>query len=169
MTDPFEHGFEVAQRRRQELPPEPTKEERKRWQRPGRVGWPVVLVALGAVIVLAVGRATTARNATHLKADCARYQIAVAEASVQSRGAGLLHWAVTAPAGAAYVVAIDPVAGSSTGRGQSTPVQTMGSGCLAHGQFGVLVPPGRYQVALVRPQGGAEQRMAFRTVTVTRR
>ena len=47
MTDPYEHGFEVAQRRRLDLPPEPTKEERKRWQRPGRVGWQVIVFALG--------------------------------------------------------------------------------------------------------------------------
>lgn len=170
MTDPYEHGFEVVQRRRLNLPPEPPPEERKRWQRPSRVGWQVIIVALGVVVLLAVGRAVTSRNATGLKPDCTRFQIAVAEKSVTSRGSTLLHWAVTAPAGTHFTVAIDKPQGGPNGHEQDTPLQTMGRECLAHGQFGVLVPPGRYNVSLVRPLGGpasVEERMAYRTVTVT--
>ena len=170
MTDPYEQGFEVAQRRRLNLPPEPPPEERKRWQRPSRIGWQVIVVALGVVVLLAIGRAVTSRNATGLKADCTRFQIAVAEKSVTSRGSTLLHWAVTAPAGTHFTVAIDKPAGSVTGHEQQTPLQTMSRDCLAHGQLGVLVPPGRYNVSLVRPVGGpvpVEERMAYRPVTVT--
>ena len=168
MTDPFERGFEVAQRRRLDLPPEPT-DERKRWQRPGRIGWQVIVGALAVVLLLAVGRAVTARNATGLKADCTRMQLAVAEKSVQSRGSSLLHWAVTAPAGTRFAVSINPRGPSVNGAEQSTPEQTMSKGCLAHGQFGVLVPPGSYRVNLVRGStpGNIEQRVAFRDVTVT--
>ena len=170
MTDPYEHGFEVAQRRRLDLPPEPTKEERKRWQRPGRVGWQVIVFALGVVVLVAVGKAVTARNATGLKADCTKFQLAVAEKSVQSRSSTLLHWAVTAPAGTRFVVSINPRGASFTDpRQQSTQDLTMSKDCLARGQFGVLVPPGSYQVNLLRVvnPGNAEQRMAFRDVTVT--
>lgn len=169
MTDPYEHGFEVAQRRRLDLPTDPIRDERKRWQRPGRIGWQVILVALGVVVLLAVGRAVTARNATHLRADCTRFQLAIAETSLQSRGAGLLHWAVTAPAGTRFVVAIDRPPGGDGRHEQVTPVETMGSGCLAHGQFGVLVPPGSYQVGLVREvqPGDRQERMASRRLTVT--
>jgi hypothetical protein len=170
VTDPFEHGFEVAQRRRLNLPPEPPPEDRKRWQRPTRLGWQVIVVALGVVVLLAVGRAVTARNATGLKGDCKKVQLAVAEKSVQSRGAGLLHWAATAPAGTRFVVAIDSLGGDANGHAQVTPTQTMGSGCLAHGQFGVLVPPGRYNVSVYRAVGApvpVEERLASRSVTVT--
>ena len=170
MTDPYEHGFEVAQRRRLNLPPEPPPQVRKRWQRPGRIGWQVIVVALGVVVLLAVGRAVTARNATGLKADCSKFQIAVAEKTVRSRGPELLHWAVTAPAGSHFTVAIDRPAGGPNGHEQGTPLQTMDRDCLAKGQFGVLVPPGRYYVSVNRPVGGpppAEERMAYRTVTVT--
>ena len=170
MTDPYEHGFEVAQRRRLDLPPEPLHDEHKRWQRPGRVGWQVLVVALGVVVLLAVGRAVTSRNATGLKADCSRFQLAVAEKSVTSRGSTLLHWAVTAPAGTHFTVAIDNPQGGPNPHAQDTPLQTMGHECLARGQFGVLVPPGHYNVSLNRPVGGpvpAEERMAYRSVTVT--
>ena len=169
MTDPFERGFDSAQRRRLDLPPEPTKDERKRWQRPGRLGWQVIVGALGVVLLLSIGRAVTARNATGLKADCKRFQLAVGEKSVVSRGPTLLHWAVTAPVGTRYVVAIAKPGGSAHGQEQGTREQVMGSGCLAHGQFGVLVPPGHYLVELLRVgnPGNVEERMAFRDVTVT--
>jgi hypothetical protein len=171
MTDPFEHGFEVAQRRRLNLPPDLPPDlppgHRKRWQRPSRISWQVIVVALGVVVLLAIGRAVTSRNATGLKADCTKFQLAVAEKSLTSRGAALLHWAATAPAGTRFTVTIDRPDGDSNGHAQQTPTQTMGRGCLAHGQFGVLVPPGRYNVSLVRPVGAAEERMAFRQVTVT--
>jgi hypothetical protein len=167
VTDPYEHGFEVAQRRRLNLPPEPPPEDRKRWQRPSRIGWQVIVVALAVVVLLAIGRAVSSRNATGLKADCSRFQIAVAEKSVTSRGSTLLHWAVTAPAGTRFTVSIDRPGGDQNAHAQETPTQTMGTGCLAHGQFGVLVPPGQYDVSLVRPNGAAEERMAFRSVTVT--
>jgi hypothetical protein len=170
VTDPFEHGFEVAQRRRLDLPLEPMRDERRRWQRPGRIGWQVIVAALGVVVLVAVGRAATARNATGLKANCAKFQIAVGEKSVPSRGATLLHWAVTAPADTRFAVAIDRPGGDANGHAQVAPVQTMGKGCLAHGQFGVLVPPGSYLLSLLREVGpaNAEERMAFRAVTVTR-
>ena len=168
MTDPFERGFEVAQRRRLDLPPEPTQDDRKRWQRPGRLGWQVIVIALGVVVLLAIGRSVTARNATGLKADCTKFQLAVGEKSVVSRGPALLHWAVTAPVGSRYVVAISKPEGSVNGQQQGTREQVMGKDCLARGQFGVLVPPGRYLVELLRVvKPGAEQRMASRGVTVT--
>lgn len=169
MTDQFEQGFEAAQRRRLNLPPELPPEQHKRWQRPGRVGWQVILVALGFVLLLAVGRAVSARNATGLKADCAKFQLAVADSSVRSRGSTLLQWAATAPAGTRFVVGIDRPGGSVTAHEQVTPVQTMTKDCLAHGQFGVLVPPGRYLLALYREvqPGNVEERMALRDVTVT--
>ena len=169
MTDPFEHGFEVAQRRRLDLPPEPTKDERKRWQRPGRLGWQVIVGALGLVLLVAIGKAVTARNATGLKADCKRFQLAVGEKTVASRGPTLLHWAVTAPAGTRFIVAIAKPGGSAQGQEQGTREQVMGSGCLVHGQFGVLVPPGHYLVELLRvvDPGNVEERLAFRDVTVT--
>lgn len=168
MTDPFERGFEVAQRRRLDLPPEPTHGERKRWQRPSRFSWQVIVGALGLVVLVAIGKAVTARNATGLKADCTKFQLAVAEKSVQSRSSTLLHWAVTAPAGTRFVVAISKPGGSATGQEQGIE-QSMGKGCLAHGQFGVLVPPGHYLVELLRVvnPGNVEQRMAFRDITVT--
>jgi len=169
VTDPFERGFEVAQRRRLDLPPEPVDDERKRRQRPGRLGWQVILIALGVVVLLAVGRSVTARNATALKADCTKFQLAVGEKSVVSRGPALLHWAVTAPAGARFSVAISKPQGSVNGQEQGTRELVMGKGCIARGAFGVLVPPGHYLVELLRPvnPGNAEQRMAFRNVTVT--
>jgi hypothetical protein len=167
VTDPFEHGFEVAQRRRLDLPPEPTKEERKRWQRPGRTGWQVIVFALAIVLLLSIGKAVTARNATGLKGDCSRFQLAVAEKSVQSRGAALLHWATTAPAGTRFVVAIDKTGAPVTEHEQATPPQTMPSGCLAHGQFGVLVPPGTYRVDVFTSEGVLDRLVASHTVTVT--
>ena len=169
MTDPFERGFEVAQRRRLDLPPEPTKDERKRWQRPGRLGWQVIVGALGLVLLVAIGRAVTARNATGLKADCKRFQLAVGEKTVASRGPTLLHWAVTAPAGTRFIVAIAKPGGSAQGQAQGTHEQVMSGECLAHGQFGVLVPPGHYVVELRRvvDPGNVEERLAFRDVTVT--
>jgi len=170
VTDPFERGFESAQRRRLDLPPEPTSEERKRWQRPGRLGWQVILIALGVVVLLAVGRAVTARNATGLHANCAKFQLAVAEKSVPSRGATLLHWAVTAPAGTRFVVSLNrPGVSLDRGDQQSSREVTMSSKCLAHGQFGVLVPPGRYELSLLRVglPGGVVQRQAVHPVTVT--
>ena len=168
MTDPYEHGFEVAQRRRMHLPPEPlTSPGRGRWQRPGRVGWQVLLVALGVVVLLAVGRAVTARNATGLKADCSRLQLATAETSVQSRGPQLLHWAVTGPRGTRFQVAIQPPDGLL--HAQFSPAQSMPGGCLARGQFGVLVPPGRYEVVYLRLDGKVMQQIAQRALTVTSR
>src|SRR3954470_13646923 len=103
---------------------------------PGRIGCEVIVAALGVVVLVAVGRAATARNATGLKANCAKFQIAIGEKSVPSRGATLLHWAVTAPAGTPYVVAIDRPGGSVNGHEQATREAAMGSGCLARGQFG---------------------------------
>ena len=125
MTDPYERGFEVARRGRLDLPPEPTRDERTRWQRPG---WQVTLLALGVVVLLAVGKSVTARNATGLKANCAKFQLAVAEKSVPSHGDSPLHWAATAPAGTRFVVAIDKPAGSANGHEQVTRVETMSSG-----------------------------------------
>lgn len=165
MSDPYEHGFEAARRRRLDLPPELPPERRSRWQRPGRLGWQVLVVALGVVVLLAVGRAVTARNATGLSADCSRLQLAVAEKSVPSKRAQLLHWAATGPKGLRYTVAI--VSTERTGRTQTTAVQTMPAGCLAHGQFGVLVPPGRYDVVLTRVDAASSVRVAQRPVTVT--
>jgi hypothetical protein len=165
VTDPYEHGFEVAQRRRLNLPVDPPAEHRKRWQRPGRLGWQVLVVALGVVVLLAIGRAMTARNATGLKADCNRAQLAVAEKTVVSRGPALLHWAATAPSGTRFFVAITPV-GSST-PAQATPMETMTGKCLARGEFGVLVAPGRYVVRLIRLVGPTETTVASRPVTVT--
>jgi hypothetical protein len=167
VTDPYEHGFEVAQRRRLDLPLEPPPEERKRWQRPGRLGWQVVVVALGVVVLLAVGRAVTARNATGLKASCSRLQLAVAEKTVRSRGPELLHWAVTGPKGIRFMVAIQPPDGLL--HAQISPTQTMPGGCIARGQFGVLVPPGRYEVVFMRLDGEAAERIAQRPLTVTSR
>jgi len=169
VTDPFEHGFEVAQRRRLDLPLEPMQDERRRWQRPGRIGWQVIVAALAVVVLVAVGKAATARNSTGLKANCAKFQLAAGEKSVPSRGATLLHWAATAPAGTRFVVAIDRPGGDANGHAQVTPVQTMAKGCLAHGQFGVLVPAGRYRLTLLREvaPANAEELMAFRPVTVT--
>ena len=166
MTDPYEHGFEVAQRRRLDLPPEPLiPPDRKRWQRPGRLGWQVIVVALAVVVLLGIGRAVTARNATGLKADCSRLQLAVAEKSLTSRGPQLLHWAVTGPKGTRFQVAIQPPDGLV--HAQLSPAQTMSDGCLARGQFGVLVPPGSYQVVYLRLDGQAVQRIAARPVKVT--
>ena len=169
MTDPFEHGFEVAQRRRLDLPLEPINDERRRWQRPGRIGWQVIVAALAVVVLVAVGKAVTARNATGLKANCAKFQLAAGEKSVPSRSATLLHWAATAPAGTRFVVAIDRAGAEAPTHAQAKPVQTMSSGCLAHGQFGVLVPPGSYRLSLLRAggTGNADQPMASRPVTVT--
>ena len=168
MTDPYEHGFEVAQRRRLHLPPEPmVPPGNKRWQRPGRVGWQTLVVTLGVVVLIAIGRAVTAQHATGLKANCSREQISIAEKSVQSRGSALLHWAVTAAPGTRFVVAIDRPEGSVNAHEQATTEQSMSKGCLAEGQFGVLVPPGTYNVSLVLFDGAAERRAAFRTVTVT--
>jgi hypothetical protein len=167
VTDPFERGFDVAQRRRLDLPPEPAKDERRRWQRPGRLGWQVIVGALGLVLLFAIGKAATARNATGLKADCTRFQIAVAEKSVPSRSATLLHWAVTSPAGTRFVVAIDTTSGSSPAHAQAAPGETMGKGCLSHGQFGVLVPPGTYRVDLLTVGGVLDKLVASRAVTVT--
>jgi hypothetical protein len=165
VSDPYEHGFEVAQRRRLDLPPEPEPERHSRWQRPGRVGWQVLVVLLGIVVLVAIGRAMTARNATNLRADCTHMRLAVAEDSVVSRGSSLLHWAATAPSGTRFVVAIDP-AGSAR-HAQVTPAQSMGGGCLARGEFGVLVPPGDYDVTLLRLDGDTETKMATRSVSVT--
>ena len=169
MTDPFEHGFEVAQRRRLDLPLEPINDERRRWQRPGRIGWQVIVAALGVVVLVAIGRSVTARNATGLKANCTKFQLAAGEKSVPSRSATLLHWAATAPAGTRFVVAIDRAGSAATAHAQATPVQTMGSGCLAHGQFGVLVPPGSYRLTLIRAgdAANADEPVASRPVTVT--
>jgi hypothetical protein len=167
VTDPYEHGFEVAQRRRLHLPLDPPPESRKRWQRPGRLGWQVLVVALGVVVLLAVGRAITARNATRLKPSCSQLQLAVAETSVVSRGAGLLHWAVTGPAGMTFQVAIEPPGGRS--HAQISPAQVMPAQCLARGQFGVLVPAGRYTVVYIRRHGQVDERVGARPVTVTNR
>ena len=169
MTDPFERGFESAQRRRLDLPPEPTQDERKRWQRPGRLGWQVIVVALGVVVLIAVGRSVTARNATGLKPDCKRFQLAVGEKTVVSHGPALLHWAATAPAGTRFYVAIAQVDGSVNGFEQRTREQTMSGDCIARGQFGVLVRPGHYLVELLQNvnPGNAVKRLAFHAVTVT--
>ena len=167
MTDPFERGFELAQRRRLDLPLEPSEQERKRWQRPGQFGWQVIVGALGLVLLVAIGKAVTSRNATGLKADCSRMQLSVAEKTVPTRGATLLHWAVTAPAGTRFVVGIDSATGDVNGHAQATPEQAMSKGCLAHGQFGVLVPPGTYRVVLVRVSGALQERVASKSVTVT--
>jgi hypothetical protein len=167
VSDPYEHGFEVAQRRRLDLPVEPPPQEHRRWQRPGRLGWQVVVAALGVVALLAIGRAVTARNATGLKPNCSRLALAVAEKTVQSHGPALLHWAATGPKGTKFIVAIEPSDGLA--RAQVSPDQVMPGGCLAHGQFGVLVPPGDYDVVLMRLDGKAAQQVAHRPVTVTGR
>ena len=177
--DPFEHGFEVAQRKRLDLPPIDIPDDAgSRWQRPARLGWRVLLILLAIVVLLAVGRAVTSRNSTGLKSDCSRVQLAVAEKSVASRSSTLLHWGATAPAGTKFVVAInartvDPTASPPTAtpasgtQTQVSPVQTMTTGCLTTGQFGVLVPPGRYDVTLFRVEGTTATPVVTKSVTVT--
>jgi hypothetical protein len=177
--DPFEHGFEVAQRRRLALPPvDVPPEPGGRWQRPARFGWRVVVALLAIVVLLGIGRAMTARNSTGLKSDCSRVQLALGDSSVASRSSTLLHWAATAPVGTKFVVAINartldattmpPTATPATGtQTQVGPVQTMGSGCLTTGQFGVLMPPGHYDVTLFRLDGTQATPVATRPVTVT--
>lgn len=177
--DPFEHGFEVAQRRRLDLPPVDTPTEPgRRWQRPARFGWRVIVALLAIVVLLGIGRAMTARNSTGLKSDCSRVQLSLAEKSVVSRSSTLLHWAATAPVGTRFVVAINaqtlglesnpPTATPKVGaRTQVGPAATMGSGCLTTGQFGVLMPPGRYDVTLFRVGGTQATPVVTREVTVT--
>jgi hypothetical protein len=177
--DPFEHGFEVAQRRRLDLPPvDLPPEPGRRWQRPARLGWRVLLLLLAVVVLLGIGRAVTARNSTGLRSDCSRVQLALAEHSVVSRSSTLLHWAATAPVGTRYVVAVNaqsvdvavgpPTAVPKTGpHAQVSSVQTMGTGCLTTGEFGVLVPPGDYDVTLFRVDGTQATPVVTKQVTVT--
>jgi hypothetical protein len=160
--DPYERGFEVAQRRRVDLREPPPDVVR----RPPRMSWKVVLGALAVVVLIAVGRGISARDATSLHASCTKAQLALGEKSVPSRGPQLLHWAATVPAGTRFLVAVD--AAGHSGHAQQSPVQVMGQACLARGQFGVLVPPGHYTVALVQV-GVTEQRLAARDVVITAR
>jgi hypothetical protein len=52
--------------------------------------------------------------------------------------------------------------------GQASRLQTMGHGCLGHGAFGVLLPPGTYPVTLFRVDAsGSVAPAASTTVRVT--
>jgi hypothetical protein len=174
--DPYEYGFDVAQRRRQSLPELPAKPHRRRG--PSRDTWKWTLGALAVVTAVAVGRGVQATHTSALKADCTRAQVKVGEKSVVSRGGGLLHWSATGARGLRYVVAVDAktvtVAGNvatavpATGTaGQASRVQTMGGGCLGHGAFGMLLPAGTYPVTLFRIDGGTATVLAQTQVKVT--
>lgn len=175
--DPYQYGFDVGQRRRLPLPDLPDEDLRRR-RRPPRDTWKWVIGGLAVVTAVAIGRGIAGRHATSLTADCHRLQVAVGEKSVPSRGAELLHWAVTAPAGTRYVVAVNartltvsgdvanavPIVGTA---GQASRVHTMGHGCLDTGVFGVLLPPGTYAVTLFDVGAAAPVEAAHTSVKVT--
>jgi hypothetical protein len=174
--DPYQYGFDVAQRRRIPLPEIPEEGQRRR--RPPRDTWKWVLGGLAVVTGVAIGRGVAARNATALSADCHRFQVAVGEKSVVSHSSHLLHWAVTGPAGTSYVVALNARSLSVSGdvanavpgvgsAGQASRVQKLGHGCLATGVFGVLLPPGRYDVTLFQVDVVTAIPVAHTSVTVT--
>lgn len=160
--DPYEHGFEVAQRRRLNLRELDEDSPYGAPKRPPRISWKWLLALLAVVLMLGIGRSITARNATALKANCSKVQIGLGETSLRTHGPQLLHWAVTGAPGTRFVVAIgDP----GTAAHQSTTVQTMPRACIARGEFGVLVPPGHYPVSVTRVGDSAPA--ASKTVSIT--
>jgi hypothetical protein len=174
--DPYEYGFEVAQRQRQPLPELP--EDPKPPRGLGRDTWKWTLGGLVVLSAVVLTRGLQASRAGSLDPNCARTQVKVASHSVVSRGGQLLHWSATAAPGVRYVVAVNatsvtldgkvatavPASGSA---GQASRLETMGHGCLGHGVFGVLLPPGTYPVTFFRVDGAAVAPVVSTTVKVT--
>lgn len=177
--DPYEYGFEVAQRQRQPLPEIPEEPRRGFGGRFGRDTWKWTLGALAVLTAVAITRGVQDTRAGSLDPNCGRVQVKVAEHSVVSRGGQLLRWSATAAPGVRYVVAVNArtvtVAGDvatavpATGAvGQASRLQTMGHGCLGSGKFGVMVAPGTYPVTFFRIDvGGTATAVASTTVRVT--
>lgn len=175
--DPYEYGFEVAQRRRQPLPEIP-EEPRRRRGGLGRDSWKWTIGGFAVLAVVVITRGITSTQAGSLDPDCAHLRVKVADGTVVSRGGQLLRWSATAAAGVRYVVAVNastvtingtvatavPARGAA---GQASRVQTMGHGCLGHGSFGMLLPPGTYPVTLFRIDGASVSPEARTTVRVT--
>lgn len=175
--DPYEYGFEVAQRQRQPLPelPEDPKPPRAGL---GRDTWKWTLGALLVLSVIAITRGVQATHQGSLEPNCSRVQVKVASHTVVSRGGQLLRWSATSSAGVRYVVAVNassvtidgtvatavPAAGAA---GQASRVETMGHGCLGRGSFGVLLPPGTYPVTFFRIDAGGATAEATTTIKVT--
>ena len=174
--DPYEYGFEVAQRQRQPLPELP---EDPKPPRLGRDTWKWTLGALAVLSAIAITRGVQSTHQGSLSPNCGRFQVKVASHTVVSRGGQLLRWSATSAAGVRYVVAVNassvtldgpvatavPAVGAA---GQASRVQTMGHDCLGRGSFGVLLPPGTYPVTLFRLDGaGSATAVASTTVRVT--
>jgi hypothetical protein len=176
--DPYEYGFEVAQRQRQPLPEIPEEPQRRRGGL-GRDTWKWTFGGLAVLSVVVITRGIQSMQAGSLKADCARVQVQVAQHTVVSRGGQLLRWSATAAPGVRYVVAVNATSVTLAGTvatavpargaaGQASRLQTMGHGCLGHGAFGVLLPPGTYPVTLFRvDEAGSVAPAASTTVRVT--
>jgi len=176
--DPYEYGFEVAQRQRQPLPdlgedPQPPR------TRFGRDTWKWTLGGLAVLSAVALTRGLQTTEAGSLDPNCGRIQVKVASHSVVSRGGELLRWSATASPGVRYVVAVNATTVTLSGKvanavpavgsaGQASRLQTMGHGCLGRGSFGVLLPPGTYPVTFFRIDGpGAVTPVVSTTVKVT--
>ncbi|MDQ1684354.1 MAG: hypothetical protein QOC82_1091 [Frankiaceae bacterium] len=175
--DPYEYGFDVAQRRRQPLPEMP-EEPRRRFGGISRDTWKWTLGALAVLTTIAITRGVQATREGSLKPNCGRFQVKVAEHSVVSRGGQLLRWSATSAPGVRYVVAVNATSVTLEGTvatavpavgaaGQASRLETMGRGCLGRGSFGVLLPPGTYPVTLFRVDGSAVRPVASTTVKVT--
>lgn len=175
--DPYEYGFEVAQRQRQPLPELPDDPKPPRGL--GRDTWKWTLGALLVLSAVAITRGVQATHEGSLDPNCGRFQVKVASHTVESRGGQLLRWSATSSPGVRYVVAVNassvtldgtvatavPAIGAA---GQASRIETMGHGCLGRGSFGVLVPPGTYSVTFFRVEGsGAVTPEASTTVKVT--
>jgi len=178
--DPYEYGFEVAQRQRQPLQELPEDPQPPRGGL-GRDTWKWTLGGLAVVSAIALTRGLQATEAGSLDPNCGKVQVKVASHSVVSRGGDLLRWSATASPGVRYVVAVNassvtldgtvanavPAVGAA---GQASRVQTMGHGCLGRGSFGVLLPPGTYPVTFFRlDAGGGVVPVVSTTVKVTPR
>lgn len=176
--DPYEYGFDVAQRQRQPLPEIPAEPGRRSGL--GRDTWKWTLAALAVLTAVAIGRGIQATQAGSLKPDCTRTQVKIASHSVVSRGGQLIRWSATSAAGMRYVVGVNAksvtvagttvTAAAAVGQiGQASPVETMGHSCLGRGQFGVLLLPGTYPVTLFRIDGETPTPVAHTTIRVTPR
>lgn len=175
--DPYEYGFEVAQRQRQPLPelPDDPKPPRGRF---GRDTWKWTLGALLVLSVVAITRGVQSTREGSLQPNCGRIQVKVASHTVVSRGGQLLRWSATSAPGIRYVVAVNAssvtldgtvatAVPATGGAGQASRLQTMGHGCLGRGAFGVLLPPGTYPVTFFRVDGASIARVVSTTVRIT--